>query len=111
MNREFRSASLVLRAGVLLSAVLLTLGIADSLLDPDPIQGIDPAALRGTIAAAIRFETGALIHLGLVVLLLTPVARIVATAIALARSGEISLVLMCAGVLLLLGLSLAIGLQ
>ncbi|HVR42667.1 MAG TPA: DUF1634 domain-containing protein [Thermoanaerobaculia bacterium] len=102
---DFAAAAWVLRGGVVLSAILLGLGLADAIVAPDPVPEMDPGGLAEAFRDLPRMRTGAMIHLGLFVLMLTPIARVVAVGIELASRRETTFVLMCVGVLFLLGLS------
>ena len=81
--------SRVLRAGVMIAAVLVVLGAAPY-LDRHPIPPVDyrafhgePSELRsisGVLREALAFHGSALIQLGLLVLIATPIARVTLSA-------------------------------
>lgn len=96
----------LLLGGVIVSALLLASGVIVSLWRG---AGREDWSLRQLPAGILRMEPGALIHAGLIVLLLTPLARVVALGIELALRRETTFALLCAGILLLLGLSIALG--
>lgn len=88
-NTNFRSVAFVLRYGALASALLMALGVVLTMI------------LGGELAAPHRLDEfprllaqladlnpGAISELGLVVLLMTPVARVVATVVEFWRAGE-----------------------
>lgn len=106
----FGIAATTLRVGVAISATFLVAALVDSVLAPDAVATITPLGLAGALGGVLRLETGALVHLGIVVLLLTPIARLVAVATEFTLRHEISFVLISVGVLLLLGASVLIGL-
>ncbi|HSN69198.1 MAG TPA: DUF1634 domain-containing protein, partial [Thermoanaerobaculia bacterium] len=82
----------------------------DSVFAPDPPAAVTPAGLGAALRGVTRLETSALVHLGIVVLLLTPIARLVAVSAEFSIRRETTFVLMSVGVLLLLGASVLIGL-
>jgi uncharacterized membrane protein len=105
----FGIAAGTLRAGVAISAVFLVAALADAVIAPDAVGTVKPSELAAAVRSVVSFETGALVHLGLAVLLLTPIARLVAVGTEFARRREITFVLMTVGVLLLLCASVFIG--
>jgi uncharacterized membrane protein len=107
----FGIAAITLRAGVAISAVFLVAALIDSVVARETIATVTPAELGGALRGVFRLDTGALVHLGIVVLLLTPIARLIAVATEFSLRREITFVLMSVGVLLLLGVSVVIGLQ
>lgn len=92
--------------GVIVSALFLASGVIVSLWRG---TGRTEWSLRDIPAGLLHLEPGAFIHAGLIVLLLTPLTRVAALGIELALRRETSFALLCAGILLLLGLSIAIG--
>ena len=105
----FGIAAGTLRIGVAISAVLLLAALADAVISPEAVGTVQPAGLRAAFRTMLSFETGSLVHLGIVVLLLTPIARLIAVGAEFARRREIAFVLMSVGVLLLLCASVFIG--
>ena len=111
MRPRFTLAALVLRLGVLVSAAFLIAGLVLHGLQPGAAERISPGNLPQAVAGSLNLDPGSLIHLGLLVLLLTPILRIVAVAIDFIRMREKAFVLLCIGVLFLLSVSVAIGLR
>lgn len=99
----------VIRIGVLLSAAFLFAGLVDSIIAPDPLGNLAPSSIMALPAGVIALNTQALIHTGILLLLATPIARVIAVGIELALRRETPFVLICAGVLFLLALSVYIG--
>ena len=99
----------VIRIGVLLSAAFLFAGLVDSLVAPDPIGNLAPSSIVALPAGVTALNTQALIHTGILLLLATPIARVISVGIELALRRETPFVLICAGVLFLLALSVYIG--
>jgi uncharacterized membrane protein len=106
----FGIAATTLRAGVAVSAAFLIAALIDAVVAPEPVGTVTPALLGEAFRGIARLETGALVHLGIVVLLLTPIARLVAVATEFSIRRETSFVMISVGVLLLLGASVLIGL-
>ncbi|HEY0592054.1 MAG TPA: DUF1634 domain-containing protein [Thermoanaerobaculia bacterium] len=106
----FGIAANTLRIGVAVSAVFLIAALVDSVVAHDAVATVTPSGLGEAFRGVLRFETGALVHLGIVVLLLTPIARLVAVATEFMIRREASFVAISVGVLLLLGASVWIGL-
>jgi uncharacterized membrane protein len=106
----FGIAATTLRAGVWISAIFLIGALVDSVVAQDAVTAVTPAGLAAALRGIFRLDTGALVHLGIVVLLLTPIARLVAVATEFIIRRETSFVMICVGVLLLLGASVGIGL-
>lgn len=106
----FGIAATTLRIGVAVSAFFLIAAVLDSVLAPDVPSAVTPANLRGALRGVMRLDTTALVHLGIVVLLLTPIARLLAVSTEFSIRRETAFVLMSVGVLLLLGASVLIGL-
>jgi uncharacterized membrane protein len=106
----FGIAATTLRAGVAVSALFLVAALIDSVVAHDAVTTVKPADLASAVRGVFRLETGALVHIGIVVLLLTPIARLVAVTTEFFLRRETAFVLMSVGVLLLLGVSVVIGL-
>ena len=111
MTRGGMSAvSFALRGGVVISFVLLTVGLLLS-LGNEMGPAIHPEAI-GTIARGIlRLDAAATIHLGLLALLATPFARVVALLVQFARERDRPFVTVSFGVLLLLITTITIGMM
>lgn len=106
----FGIAATTLRVGVAVSAFFLIAALVDSVFAPDAASPVTPAGFGAALRGVTRLETSALVHLGIVVLLLTPIARLVAVSAEFSIRRETTFVLMSVGVLLLLGASVLIGL-
>lgn len=102
------SASVALRSGVTVSFVLLTAGVVRS-IGAGPAGPLRPQNFSDTLAGVIRFEAAPLIHVGLLVLLLTPFARVVALVLEFARERDRTFVAVSFGVLFLLITTIMIG--
>lgn len=108
MTRERMLVSTTLRGGVFASFALLAAGVVMSAFDP-PAALIVPAPLAPLIAGAVRFDSTALIHLGLLVLMLTPFTRVAVLAAHFIRDRELPFALMSIGVLCLLTAAVVVG--
>jgi uncharacterized membrane protein len=105
LERLSSAASRVLRGGVVLSACLMVLGLLIAVLRAPPI-GPRPSGL-GWIARGILHADGrAILELGLLVLMFTPVLRMLMVAYYFARARIVLLFLASAGVLAILGFSI-----
>lgn len=104
-------ASTVLRWGVIVSFTLLIGGIVAMLRSGVTPQHVSFEDLRLLPSGLARLEGGALIHAGILALLATPVARVVALLIEAARRREGLFAMLSFGILLLLVAGLAIGLR
>ncbi|HEY0840354.1 MAG TPA: hypothetical protein VGD74_09230 [Vulgatibacter sp.] len=103
-----QALALVLRAGLFLAAGLLGAALAASLLFRVPLVdggGLLSLPTSGGMAAAVGLSA----RLGIVLLGLTPVARVALSVPIFARSGERSQALVGLGVLVLLLLSMFLG--
>jgi uncharacterized membrane protein len=110
--------SLVLRAGVLLSAALVAFGGIIFLTEhgfdhPDyTVFRGEPEALRslrGILREALRLDAGGIIQAGLLLLIATPVARVVFSVAGFARQRDWLYVGITLIVLTLLGYSMIAG--
>lgn len=106
----FGIAAMTLRIGVWISAAFLIAALARSVVAREMVATVTPAGLAGALRGVLRLETAALVHVGIVALLLTPIARLVAVALEFVIRRETSFVAISVGVLLLLGASVGIGL-
>ncbi len=109
LMKKFGMAAIALRTGVWISAIFLIGALVASVVAQDAVATVQPSGLAGALRGIFRLETGALVHLGIVVLLLTPIARLVAVATEFIIRRETSFVMISVGVLLLLGASVWIG--
>lgn len=103
--------SWVLRIGVLASAAFLIAGLVDAILAPDPAAWISPSTLIADLRNLPFLRTVSLVHAGLVILLLTPILRVIALLFQFARERDRAFVLMSLGVLFLLSLSTWLSLR
>lgn len=108
----------LLRIGVLIAAAVALLGgIAfmlhhGSLIPDHSVFRGQPAmlsSLSGVIAGAVALEPAAIVQLGIVLLIATPVARVLLTLVAFAVQRDWMYVLISAIVLVLLSYSLFVG--
>jgi uncharacterized membrane protein len=108
----------LLRIGVLFAAAVTLLGgiafmIHHGSLTPDHSvfrgQPEMLSSLSGVIAGAVALEPAAIVQLGIVLLIATPVARVLLTLIAFASQRDWMYVLISAIVLVLLAYSLVVG--
>ncbi|MDN5344585.1 MAG: hypothetical protein PWQ18_696 [Clostridia bacterium] len=100
--------SRVLLIGVLTSVVLMLLGMG--LLAFNPGLASDHVMPVGQVLReAIRLQPMALIDLGLIVLLLTPLARVIITGFGFALEKDWLFAAVSLGVLVILIISLAVG--
>lgn len=106
-RRKFTSAILFL--GVAVSCSLLAVGVLADFVDPIAFGTIKPGHIPLLLRALVHGSPAAMIHIGLLVLLITPVARVLALAWSFARNREYAFAAMSAGVLLLLAVSFMVG--
>ena len=93
--------------GVLISCVLLLGGLLFQLGDRRPFATLDPSDLSAELT---QFGPSTFVHLGILVLMATPVARLMVLTIEFAKSREFAFAAIAIGVLFLLGVSVVIGL-
>lgn len=101
--------SFILRFGVLLSCSLFVVGILADSVDPIAFGTIKPGHIPLLLRALIHGSPAAMLHIGILVLLITPVARVVAMAWSFARERDFTFATISIGVLLLLIVSFTIG--
>lgn len=101
MSPGGRAVSLTLRAGVGLSALLLVAGIVASFWNA-PGALVTPRGLAALPGDIVRLRSDALIHAGLLLLMLTPLARVVVVTWNFVQRRESSFAWISVGVLLLL---------
>jgi uncharacterized membrane protein len=106
---ETSITALTLKAGVLLSCGLLLLGIAVQTIHPVASVPLKPGHILQLPAAILSGSSVAMVHLGLLVLMITPLARIVVLAYEFLREHDYSFAMISLGVLLLLVLSFILG--
>lgn len=100
-------AAWALLIGVLVSCALLVVGLLLQL----GLRGSSSMLRASELSAELeQFSAAALVHLGILVLMATPLARLVALTIEFAKSREYAFAALAIGVLFLLGVSVIIGL-
>ena len=109
MNRLNHTISRVLTVGLLVSVVLLVVGAVVTLVRPD-LPAVHQTSLRQLWAALSGLRPGGFFDLGLLVLLATPVARVVALLLGFSQRRMWLFSLVSLIVLVLLGLSAYLGL-
>ena len=106
---ETSITALTLKAGVLLSCGLLLVGIAVQMMNPVASVALKPGHVLQLPAAIFSGSGVAMVHLGLLVLMITPLARIVVLACEFLLEHDYSFAMISLGVLLLLVLGLILG--
>jgi len=96
--------------GVSMSAILLILGLLIMLVRDTPFPEVAPS-LSEILRQAFMANGAGLIYLGLLLLMITPVARVMMLVYGYARIGWWRFVLISLMVLLLLGTGLALGIE
>lgn len=109
--QRFHGAATALRSGAWVSVAFLVAGLIDAVLAPDLPVVIRPGAIGAAVRGILRLDTGSLLHLGLLALLLTPIVRLLAATATFVRRRDTTFALLALGVLLLLGASVWIGLH
>lgn len=118
-----RAISRVLRGGVLLSLVLVSAGTALSFLSTSGAYGRGPGEVARLIGPGgsfprtaswlihglVRLDGQAVVVLGLIVLILTPIVRVAVSIVAFAREGDRVYASITTVVFLLLMLSFLLG--
>jgi uncharacterized membrane protein len=97
-----------LLAGVSMSAILLTVGLFIVLIRGTPFPEVAPS-LSEILRQAFTADGVGLIYLGLLLLMITPIARVMMLVYGYARIGWWHFALISLLVLLLLGTGLALG--
>jgi uncharacterized membrane protein len=99
----------VLTGGFWLSLALISLGILAALLRWEPL-GTEAAALPDVVSEALRGDQQAIVDLGILVLLLTPGATVVAALVSAIAQRDRFLLSVCLILLGIIALSVVIGL-
>jgi len=94
-----------------MSFSLLVLGVMLQYVQPRPTGLLQPANPARVIATAVRGNAISIIHLGVLLLMLTPLARVLILMLEFFRNREMSFAIISIGVLFLLALSAVIGLS
>jgi uncharacterized membrane protein len=105
----YQSTVQVLRAGFALSAIVLVLGAAWSIFDRHPLS-TEVLPFRDIPGALADGNPSAVIDLGILIMMLTPVLAVVVIALNFSRLGERKFVSLSLGVLAILVTSIAISL-
>lgn len=100
---------LTLQSGLVASGLLLIAGLLLAMVTDEPRPEAVPPALRSLLRRAARADGVAMLYLGLVFLMLTPVARVVVLGTGWLLDGQRRFALVALCVLVLLGLSVALG--
>ncbi len=106
---EAAITGLTLKYGVLLSSGLLLAGLAVDVIHPMEAGPLKPEHVFDLPGAIAHGSAAAMVHLGLLVLMITPLARIIVLAYEFVRQRDYSFALISLGVLLLLVLSFVLG--
>jgi len=106
-----RWVHVTLLAGVTLSGILLIVGLIVTLAHGHPQPVGTPPSLAAVLHHALEGNGVAVMRLGLLILMATPVARVAILAVGWAAAKNWRFALACLVVLALLGLSLALGLS
>lgn len=109
MTHERAGVSRTLRVGVAVSFAFLVLGLLRALTDT-PVALLDPGISAELFAEAATGDASALIHLGLLALMVTPLLRVGVLISHFLRARERTFALIAIGVLCLLVVSIAVGL-
>lgn len=110
MSDAGNRTSTTLLAGVVVSFVFLTCALAFDMISTGRTANIAPDQVRRVLADALHGDPAALAHIGILVLLATPFARVVVLVTEFIRARDRAFTAISIGVLLMLGLSIAIGL-
>lgn len=94
---ETRGVIGILRLGVMVSAALIVIGLLAQILKggaaPQALGGSFPILLSRVAGGVLRLEPAALVDAGLLVLLVTPMARVAAGIVASARARDAAYVI------------------
>jgi uncharacterized membrane protein len=99
----------LLLGGVVLSGVLLAAGLAMGMRDGEGPERF--ATLREMLRAALEGNGAAIIGWGLLVLMATPILRVMVLAAGWAMEGNTRFAAIAVGVLVMLGVSMSLGLR
>jgi uncharacterized membrane protein len=99
-----------LLVGLVLSGLLLAGGLAAAWLSPAPARPIQPQALLKTVDDALGGNAGALMNLGILTLMATPIVRVIILACGWLTDRQWRMAAVALAVLVLLGVSLLLGL-
>jgi uncharacterized membrane protein len=99
-----------LLTGLLIGASLLALGLALTFIDKSPHTG-PPPTLRLVFQGALRGRSAAVLDLGILALVATPILRVAVLAVGWWQAGDRRFAAVALIVLGLLGLSMALGVR
>lgn len=108
-RRAERLVHFSLLAGLAVAAVLLLLGLLAGLIVGQPDRAAGPPSLSRLLRAASSGDARALMDLGLLTLMMTPLLRVAVLIVGWMLAGERQFVLVAAAVLALLSLSMLLG--
>ena len=100
-----------LLVGLILSGLLLAGGLTAAWLAPAPARPIQPQALLKTVNDALGGNAGALMNLGILTLMATPIVRVIILAIGWLIDRQWRMAVVAIAVFVLLGVSLVLGLD
>jgi uncharacterized membrane protein len=109
MKAQSTGVVVALRLGVTLSFALIVLGLLLAFWQPTA-GAIGPGHLHSVAAAAAGGSGASIIHVGILILMLTPFMRVVVLVGHFARQRDLSFVVVSFGVLLLLIITILVGL-
>lgn len=101
--------SWVLRAGVLLSAVIMLVGLVLVLVHPAGLPLARPAGFAQVFLGLARGNPLAVIDLGILILVLTPIARVLLSVLIFLRERDLTYTAITLFVLLVLIISFLLG--
>jgi uncharacterized membrane protein len=100
---------ITLQSGLVASGLLLIAGLLLALITDQPRPEAVPPGMRSLLRRALRANGVAMLYLGLVLLMLTPVARVVVLGTGWLLEGQRRFALVALCVLVLLAVSVALG--
>lgn len=83
----YRTISMVLRWGLHVSLATMVVGLGLLILAPEPVA-FQPLRFREILAGVLRLQAVAWLDLGVLILLVTPVLRVVTTLISFSATRE-----------------------
>jgi len=103
----------VLRYGSLLATVLMAIGLILALYtgETESLAAAHRINLVPLIVQAVRLKASAVAQLGLLILLLTPMARIIAAAVSFALEGDAKYFLVSSSVLAIVLVSISLAVE
>ncbi len=99
----------VLRSGVLVSIAVLLFALVVKAFSPSPFPAV-PTPLASLLAEVIQLMPGGLLSLGVLLMILTPIARVLLTILVFAKEGDRLYVVVTGIVFLNLMAGVALGL-